>query len=491
MATSYIDNMQTTHLKPVSRKILKKADRNIAVPFELALYEHDKPLYCDKVIRIIPGKRLVAFGKWDGKPVVAKLFFEWNKAKKHLHRDVCGIETLIATNIPTPKLFFQGTDKSKRIHVLLFDRIVDSCSLDLLWQEKNDISELTPLMRAVIVELATQHVLGVVQHDLHLKNFLVTSKTIYTLDGGSIEQCEGPLSKKDSLEHLGLFFAQLGAGTEALRKELFDIYTQSRGWIVRPADIELLQQSTKKWNALRWQRYQKKIMRDCTAYGRIEKLNSLSMFDREYYSENFKKLLDNPDVFFTRSDTQVLKAGRSSTVVKVKIDNRVIVIKRYNIKNMLHGARRCFRATRAIGSWNLAHHLRLMGVPTAKPIAFIEKRFLGLRHKSYFIMEYIEGPHAGQYFSRYNADDATFTDVAKRILVLLNQLAELHMTHGDLKMTNILIDQERPVLIDLDGMQQHQNISGFKRAFKKEMQRFMRNWESFPSVNEMFKGLIS
>ena len=490
MAISYIKDMQNNSIRTVSRSILKKADRNIPVPFELSLYEHKSPLYCDKVIRIIPGKRIVCFGKWDNKPVVAKLFFEWSKSKKHLHRDVNGIETLVAANIPTPKLLYQGTDTSKRIHILIFDRILESCNLDLLWNEKSDFDELNTLMQAVTVELATQHVLGVIQEDLHLKNFLVTSKTIYTLDGGSITQSEGILSKKESLDHLGLFFAQLGAGTETLQKELFDLYAQSRGWIVRPADIELLEQSTKKWNALRKTRYQKKIMRDCTAFRRIEKINSLIMYDREYTSAEFKKLLENPESFFALSDSQILKSGGSSTVVKVKVDGKWLVVKRYNIKGFWHGLRRCLRPTRAVTSWRLAHHLRLMGIPTPKPLAFIEKRFLGLRQRSYFIMEYVEGPHAGEYFSRYRSDENEFTQVAKRIVVLLNQLAELQITHGDLKMTNILINHERPLIIDLDGMQEHQHSLSFKRTFKKEMGRFMRNWESFPSVRELFEKLL-
>lgn len=490
MAISYINNMQTKPIEKVSRKTLKKADRDIPVPFELALHDDKKVLLCEKVIRVVPGKRLVAFGRWDDKPIVAKLFFEWSKAKKHLERDITGIEALIAANVPTPKLFFQGRDKSKRIYVLIFERIMDSCNLDLLWEEKTDVAELTPLMRAVTIELATQHVLGIVQRDLHLKNFLVTSKMIYTLDGGSIETIDGPLSKKDSLEHLGLFFAQLGAGTNTLQNELFDLYAQSRGWIVRPNDLELLQQSITKWTTQRWLRYEKKIMRDCSAFERKQNLSTLSLSDRQYDSVEFKELLSNPDAFFTKSNTTILKAGRSSSVAKIKLNNHTLVIKRYNIKGFSHWLRRCLRPTRAARSWCLAHHLKLMNVATAKPVAFIEKSFLGLRHKSYFIMEYVDGNHAGDYFTSYRSDDARFMQVAQRILAIIYQLAELKITHGDLKMTNILIAHEKPILIDLDGMHEHQKQAAFKRAFKKEINRFMKNWESFPSVQEMFRQLI-
>lgn len=482
--------MQTNSIPEVTWNILKKSNRDIPIPFSLKLHENDKPLYCDKLIRVIPGKRIVVFGRWDNKPVVAKLFFERSKAKKHLIRDIAGIKALDAVNIPTPKLYFQGTDYKKRIHILIFERIMDSCNLDILWQEKTDIDELTPLLQAVTIELATQHVLGIVQRDLHLKNFLVTSKTLYTLDGGSIEQFHDPLSKKDSIEHLSLFFAQLGAGTEELKKKLFDLYASSRSWIVRPGDIELLHQSTQKFLMQRSLRYQKKIMRNCTAFSRMEKLTSTIMYDRDYQSDSFLQFLKNPDSFVTKADTKILKAGRSSTVAKIKIDNRTLIVKRYNMKGIFHWLRRCLRPTRAVTSWQLAHHLRHAGIATAKPVAFIEKQFLGLRNKSYFIMEYVNGKDAGEFFSDYNANNPLFSQVAKRILNVFNNLAELRITHGDLKMTNILINHERPVLLDLDGMQEHKSTSSFKRAFKKEMVRFMKNWEHLPSIKDLFKKLM-
>lgn len=485
---SYIENMETRNLTSVTRKILKKAKRNIPVPFMLELEDQEQPIYCEKVVRVIPGNRVVAFGTWGDKAIVAKLFFNWNKAKKHVERDFAGIEILTAANIPTPKLYFRGTDKKRRIHVLIFERILNSCSLDELWQEKTEINELAPILRAVTVELATQHVLGVIQRDLHLKNFLVTSKTIYSLDGGSVETAEtSPLAKKESLEHLALFFSQLGSGTDALKQELLDLYAKSRGWILKPADIQLLKKAIKDYNIQQWARYQKKIIRNCTAFARKNKLTSVSIYDRNYTSDNFTKLLQNPDTFFADTETTSLKLGRSSTVVKVKIDNHTLVIKRYNMKNFWHWLRRCLRPSRAASCWRIAHYLHLKGVATAKPVAFIEKRLLGLRHKSYFIMEAVEGPSAKDYFAQYDKENIVFVQVAKRIMALINQLAELRMTHGDLKATNILIHHDKPVLIDLDGVREYRNSMLFQHALHQEIKRFMKNWEDTPSIQSLFQ----
>jgi serine/threonine-protein kinase RIO1 len=73
---------------------------------------------------------------------------------------------------------------------------------------------------------------------------------------------------------------------------------------------------------------------------------------------------------------------------------------------------------------------------------------------------------------------------------VLENLAVLKITHGDLKMTNILIANQQPVLIDLDGMCEHQTFSGFKRVFNQEIKRFMENWRHLPAVQRLFEELM-
>lgn len=479
MATSY---QQNTNDKMLSAKDIRKAKRALQGPFQLQLRDYAKPLLVETIVRIIPKKRFVAFGYFEGKPVAIKCFFDAGKAKKHADRDARGIKILLNNNIPTPALLAEARDASGKLHFLIFEKIQDAYNLDWLWQQKTDVSELAPLIRATTIELATQHVSGIKQRDLHLKNFLIANKKIYTLDGDSIEQIPEPLSKKDSIEHLALFFSQLGAGTDEFQKELFDLYANSRSWIVRPEDTALFIASVKKWRKERTQRFQKKILRNSSAFYRMDNLTALMMLDRQYQSESFLRFLKNPESFFAKPETEILKAGNSSTVAKIKIDDKYFVIKRYNMKSFFHWLRRAFRASRAQQSWRLSHQLLLNGIPTAKPVAFVEKHFLGLRHKSYFLMEYIDGKDLGEYFSTNSEKQI----MATRVKALINQLAEIHFTHGDLKKTNILINQNRPVLIDLDGMQKHKCNFSLNRALKSEFQRFLKNWENEPSLKNLF-----
>lgn len=271
---TYIKNMKKTKMQkplqpqPITRAELKKADLTTHVPFLLELSENDEPIICEQIVRVIPGKRMVIFGTWHDKNIVIKLFFARGKSQKNLADEIYGIEALTASRIPTPTTIFQGQARDKQIYLLISEKIEESSTLDLLWKNKQNPEELHAILHAVTIELATQHVLGIVQKDLHLKNFLISQNQIYTLDGGSIYFNDGILPKQESLKYLALFFAQLGVGQEELIQKLFETYAQSRGWHIRKYDCDYLNNSLKNWNRTRWQRYQKKIFRNCTAYAK-------------------------------------------------------------------------------------------------------------------------------------------------------------------------------------------------------------------------------
>lgn len=504
--TNFLKNTSTdqTNKNFLDWKTLRRANRHLDTPFQIKLDESDEPLVCEEVVRIVPGKRLVVFATWKNQLVVAKLFYDPAKAAKHCEREMKGIEALVASNIPTPALLFQGTLEKNRIYVLIFEKIMNANNLDDVWQQKQLRPQLEPFMHALVYELATQHVHGIVQHDFHLKNFLICNLTpppfdeinvmdwlnenqLYILDGANIDKHEGVLPKEKSLEHLALFFAQLDVNTESLQKKLFQLYAHARGWTLSKSDIELFRKAKRHWIDKRWKRYEKKILRECTAFKQIKSFISSIMIDRNYYSPEFIKYLSDPESLFQQKDTQILKKGNSSTVAKVKIGNQFFVLKRYNIKDTWHYIRRAFRMTRAENAWKLGLLLQLFGIPTPKPIAFMDTGFFGFKGVSYLLMEYIDAPHIGNYLADCSTEQLTST--VAQVMVLLTNLAKLRLTHGDLKMTNILISKEGPLLIDLDGMVLHQSIHSLERSFKKEFQRLLENWEHQPFVKAAFDQL--
>lgn len=479
------------HAGELSRQKLIKADYSFSSSFLLTLAHHEDPLICEEIVRIIPGKRLVAFGRWNNKSIAAKIFFG-RQAKQHMERDLKGARALIAAKIPTPALLHTDSSQNNSIYVLIFERIQNAVSLATLWQNKKFTPESEAMLRTLTIELATQHVLGLEQDDLHLKNFLMSAEKIYTLDGAGIRNHEGPLNKKQSLENLALFFSQLGIHANKLQQQLFETYINARSWLVKKSDLVFLQKTIRHWNSTRWDSYSKKIFRSSTQFAKIKNLRLFSLCDRNYLSPAFQQFIANPEATLTNSETVILKAGRTSTVARVTLGQRQYVVKRYNIKGFWHSLSLIFKRSRAKLSWRVAHQLQFVGLNTAKPVALIEKRFLGLRRKSYFVMEHVEGVRADTFFDSHPIESTQSTLVAQKIIALFFDLARLRLSHGDLKITNILLNQQQePVLIDLDGVREHRSLLGLGHRFAKDLERFLENWQEKSTIRQLFQGLIT
>jgi len=193
-------------------------------------------------------------------------------------------------------------------------------------------------------------------------------------------------------------------------------------------------------------------------------------------SDEMKQCLHDPDLFINKG--VFLKDGNSSTVTLVKINDKKFVIKRYNIKSKMHALSRAFRPSRASVSWECAHMLVDYDVSTAIPIALIENRFGILRSKSFLITEFKEGECCFDYFNSEQCSNDDKKKAARSIIFILKKLESLKITHGDLKSSNILVDNNSTAsLIDLDSMKQHKNNVSLIKAQAKDKKRFFLNWE--------------
>lgn len=478
---------KNSSVKGITWKQLFDSPHTLQFPFSLTVKNETKPIMCEEIIRILPGKRLVFFGTWAGKEVAIKLFLQPGKAVSHYQRETDHLKQLTESNVSTTKICFSGTTVKYNIPILITEKIQDAYDLETLWRTYSESETINQLMHAVILELATQHVIGIMQKDLHLGNLLVKNNKIYTLDASQIDFFYKPLSLKLSLQHLALFFAQLGAGTKMLRQKLFQLYCESRGWQIKRAYILRLEKLTHKYLKQRLFNYRKKVLRNNSEIKIINQLTQKIYFNRAFESTEMLKLFNHPEIAF-QNNPNILKNGRSSTVVEWSIDGKQYVIKRYNMKHFFHWLRRCLRPTRGQKSWAYAHVLQLAGIATARPIACIEKRFLGVYGWSYFIMEYITGENLATYFTNPAHNTSEINTLVKNIVHLLKQLKEIQITHGDLKATNFIIDHNNnPVLIDLDGITQHKTRQETNYFSSKEIQRFQKNWENLPEVQALFE----
>ena len=462
------------------------SDRDLQEPFVMPLIRSDgeeTELTVQKILRLLPGKRIVAVAEVDGKQYLVKVFIG-RYSRRYAKREVGGAAAIEDAGVLTASLEWRALKKAARGHVLGFEYIPDAKNLLDVWKESESDEQRLLLISKVVPALAALHESGVVQNDIHPENFLFRSGLIYTIDGGDVSRYRGgSLGTRKSLDNLALFFAQFHARYDHLVSEWLEQYRQLRAWPVDEGRYPRLIHLIDSKRSGRKRAYIRKAFRECTRFVCEHSFNRFLVCEREYDSPAMRELFSRIDE--RMASGKLLKVGNSATVALVDGPSGPLVVKRYNIKGMGHGISRAFRKSRAWVSWANANRLDFLGISSVKPVALIEERFGPLRRRAYFVTEYIDGPDATVLPEKENpmAEIASIVDILK-------ELAAAGVSHGDLKASNFLLSNDGAVIIDLDSMREHSNPVDRNRAEKKDMARFMRNWESIPEVKQRFNELL-
>lgn len=440
-------------------------------------------LTCQKVVRVVPKKRVVCQALWQGKPVYAKLFFGEN-ARKYAARDAAGVKWLMDANMDTPRMLYQGEAATESAQVLIFEAIAPANNAEQVWQELNQNSRLA-LAKKIVTEVAKHHNAGLLQTDLYLKNFLVSDDKVYTLDGDGIRKFTH-LSRDQALQNLTVIWSKFDVlDVEEWQTVLAETYSSARNWssALNPAALANMANQHRLQAVSRYA--DKKVFRQCAD---VNVTKAQGLFTATSSDADLVKSVNLIELDALIQPHNLLKDGNTCTVSLAEITHKKIVVKRYNIKNFWHGISRAFRSSRAAASWANAHRLNILGIATAKPMALLEQRSLsylagGLRGKAYYLAEYLDLPDVAEYFADTH-DKAQRAEAVKNLATLFYKLFLLQISHGDTKATNIKMQGTKPVLIDLDSMRQHRKVN--VTAHVRDLQRFMQNWQDNTSLYNAF-----
>jgi len=293
---------------------------------------------------------------------------------------------------------------------------------------------------------------------------------VLVVDGDAVRViCRQGLAPADAGANLAVLLAQLPPAWDRQLSALLPAYTAEQACLPEPA---VLQRNIERVRAWRLGDLLAKTVRECTLFA-VEQTGARFCAVRREEAEVLAPLLAAPDSAI--SSGEVFKDGGTTTVARIVVKGRALLIKRYNLKSLRHALGRLWRPSRAWHSWREAHRLLFFDIPTPRPLALIEERCGPLRRRAWLICEYCPGPNLLRHLS---PDSAPPADEGKAIRELFAALCRHRISHGDLKATNLLWDGERVLLIDLDGVVQHRSAIAHARAWRRDRARLLRNWPS-------------
>ncbi|WP_285274619.1 lipopolysaccharide kinase InaA family protein [Halopseudomonas bauzanensis] len=452
---------------------LRDAGRHPATPLNVQI--GGEPLDIYQWLRILPGKRLVGQGEWHRQQVLAKLFIATG-AERHWQRESNGIQALQRAGLATPAVLASG-ELPGGGYYLLTEFLSGSQSLQQCWDQLTDHANnpaATDILQDALRTVAAMHRQGLAQTDLHLGNFLRYQGQVHIIDGDAIDVPEpGKPLRQESVEaNLALFFAQFEPDWDSRIDALLLAYLAINP--VAGLEVGALVAAVRVERQRRLDNFLAKTLRDCTQFAVSHQGGRYCTVLRSEQA-TLAPLLADPDSAF--AGQALLKDGGSSTVARVTVGDRQVVIKRYNIKGFSHWLKRFWRPSRAWHSWLAGWRLHFLGIATPQPLAMIERRIGPLRREAWLITDYCPGENLFQHLGEAG-DVLPDPAAAEAMQHTFRQLNEARISHGDFKATNLLWHENRVWLIDLDAMQSHDSETGWRKGWARDRARFVRNWRA-------------
>jgi tRNA A-37 threonylcarbamoyl transferase component Bud32 len=353
--------------------------------------------------------------------------------------------------------------------------------------------------------IARMHDAGVLHHDLHAGNLLIRldeqdRPALYLIDLHTVTVYRSPLDWRTSRANLVMFnrWSMLRADrTDRLR--FWRAYADCRSIPVPSAtspkrqrglvlgglarDLEKL---TLASNLRFWRKRDRRCLRTNRYYQRVRSTVARGYAVRDLDSATLMTLAADPDEPFGWPGVTLLKDSRSSTVAEFDLPvNGVpcrVIYKRFRVTAWSDPWTALMRPSAALRSWVYGHGLRERCLPTARPLAVLHRRRLGLSYEGYLLTEKIPNAVELHGFIKGLADLADRDPRAilrccmDCIARLVRALHHRRLSHRDLKSANVLVQGSTPQiadwadgfgpvwLIDLVGVRRHCKLDRSRRV---------------------------
>lgn len=141
-------------------------------------------------------------------------------------------------------------------------------------------------------------------------------------------------------------------------------------------------------------------------------------------------------------------------------------------------------------SFDYALRLVAVGLPTPRPLAFVEDRFGPLNIRSYLLTEFIDGESLYRVLRYQRLSNELVDHLARQIADIWQLLDNAQFSHNDLKPENFVVDRKHRVwLIDLENGKWHSDRRSLDRAQLDDAKRLLhpRSWRAQPNAVEVLR----
>jgi tRNA A-37 threonylcarbamoyl transferase component Bud32 len=224
--------------------------------------------------------------------------------------------------------------------------------------------------------------------------------------------------------------------------------------------VSQLEQKGRRHRFSLWRSRQKRCVAENREFMKIQAGSFFGFARRDCWHQDLQRLLREPERILAHPETQLVKRSTTTSVAVVRQSAGRLYVKRYNYQGLGYAIKDLFRSARARRAWIAANSLHMRGIPVALPVAYLERRRLGLLLDSYVLTEAKSGRNLRVVLNDYDRSAASVN--TKRALLnamarLVRKMHDRGVAHRDLKAPNV-IAQAGPnnvcelFIVDFDGI---------------------------------------
>jgi hypothetical protein len=224
------------------------------------------------------------------------------------------------------------------------------------------------------------------------------------------------------------------------------------------------------------------------------------VFDSQLAAHVVDVLWNDPDEFLEAGQT--ISRDDFGAVARVPVkapqfdghfaNAAVGLLKRFNLRSVLHTLTRVLLFTRGSRSWTYGREMLSAGIGTARPLAMVEDRLGPFRFRSFVLTEQVEGTPLPEFLASTELNTLELDRLAGQFARIWHTLGELRIVHGAMHASNFLVTPEgKLTLINLDGTWRHWFDVTFLHRRDRDWLRFMKAWRGQPELGAAFRAAVA